>query len=162
MIGSAEWIVALTTLGVVMLAVVLHFEVLSLLNRQLIERARPVVHLHHHRPTLLIVMFVLLLAHVVEIWLFALAFFALDRFNELGKLIGYQDLGFLDFVYFSAANYTTVGWGDLTAQGPIRFLAGTESLVGFMLITWSASFVYLVMARTWGRSERSGRSDWPH
>lgn len=27
-------------------------------------------------------------------------------------------------------------------------LAGTEALVGFMMITWSASFGYLVMVRT--------------
>lgn len=39
---------------------------------------------------------------------------------------------------------------DLVATGHIRFLAGTESLLGFMMITWSAFFSHLIMARTWG------------
>ena len=62
----------------------------------------------------------------------------------------YEVISLLDSVYFSAATYTTVGWGDLAATGHIRFLAGTEALVGFMMITWSASFSYLIMARAWG------------
>ena len=33
--------------------------------------------------------------------------------------------------------------------GAIRFLAGTESLTGFLLITWSASFTCLEMQRFW-------------
>ena len=59
--------------------------------------------------------------------------------------------GFLDFVYFSAITYTTVGFGDYVPTGPIRFLAGTEALTGFLLITWSASFTFLEMQRYWGR-----------
>jgi hypothetical protein len=42
-----------------------------------------------------------------------------------------------------------VGFGDLAPVGPIRFLAGTTALTGFVLITWSASFTYLEMARDW-------------
>ena len=30
-----------------------------------------------------------------------------------------------------------------------RFLTGTESLSGFILITWSASFLYLEMEQFW-------------
>lgn len=153
--GSAEWLVVLTTAIVVMLAIVLHFEVIEWLNRwgagrRIQERGG---HHHHHRPTLLIVMFVLLLAHVAEIWLFGLAYYVLLSVPELGEIAGYPTLGFLDCVYFSASTYTTVGWGDLYSSGPIRFLAGTEALAGFMLITWSASFVYLIMARTWGKDD---------
>jgi hypothetical protein len=154
-IGGAEWTVALTTLVVVMLAVFLHFEVIAALNRWVAERRvnlRGSSH-HHHRPTLLLVMFALLLAHVAEIWLFGLAYWILLSAPELGAIEGYSSLNFLDCVYFSATTYTTVGWGDLFATGPVRFLAGTEALVGFMLITWSASFVYLIMARTWGEEE---------
>ncbi|WP_376690341.1 ion channel [Wenzhouxiangella sp. EGI_FJ10409] len=154
-IGSAEWTVALTTLVVVMLAIFFHFEVIAALNRWGAERRlrrRGSSH-HHHRPTLLMVMFALLLAHIAEIWLFGLAYWALLSLPELGAIEGYGSLNFLDCIYFSATTYTTVGWGDLFATGPVRFLAGTEALVGFMLITWSASFVYLIMARTWGEDE---------
>ncbi|WP_220338234.1 potassium channel family protein [Wenzhouxiangella sediminis] len=156
-LGSAEWTIVLTTALVVMLAVVLHFEVIFGLNRwgagrRIASRGRN----HHHRPTLLLVMFALLLAHVAEIWLFGLAYSVLLSDPSYGGIEGYESLDFLDCVYFSATTYTTVGWGDLFATGPIRFLAGTEALVGFMLITWSASFVYLIMARTWGQEDKSG------
>ena len=55
----------------------------------------------------------------------------------------------LDAVYMSAVTFTTVGFGDLAPVGPIRFLAGTLALTGFVLITWSASFTYLEMTRDW-------------
>jgi hypothetical protein len=55
----------------------------------------------------------------------------------------------LDSVYLSAMTYTTVGFGDLTPAGAIRFLSGTEALTGLMLVTWSASFTYLEMERYW-------------
>lgn len=54
-------------------------------------------------------------------------------------------------MYFSAITYTTVGFGDFVPTGPVRFLAGTEALTGFLLITWSASFTFLEMRRYWGR-----------
>ena len=60
--------------------------------------------------------------------------------------------GFLDAIYLSATTFTTLGFGDLAPVGPIRFLAGTEALTGFVLITWSASFTYLEMERFWRNS----------
>ena len=56
---------------------------------------------------------------------------------------------FLDFVYVSATTYSTLGYGDLVPSGPLRLVFGTESLVGFLMITWSASFAYLEMQRYW-------------
>ncbi len=54
-----------------------------------------------------------------------------------------------DAVYLSASTFTTIGFGDITLSGPIRFLCGTEGLIGFILITWSASFLFLEMERFW-------------
>lgn len=147
---ESEFIVASVTALTVGLVVVFHFEVIQLLNRW-----RPVRHrlgpAFRNRPIILGNMFILLFAHVVEIWLFGAAFWLLLSDDAYGAISGYGAIGFLDCVYFSAGNYTTVGWGDLAATGDIRFLAGTEALVGFMMITWSASFSYLIMARTWGK-----------
>lgn len=148
--GAAEWTVVLTTVFVVGAAVILHFETIATLNRWARERGRGTAPDHHHRPTLLMVMFALLGAHVVEIWLGA--FWALISEGGHGAIVGYDTITFWDCVYFSATTYTTVGWGDLAPVGAIRFLAGTTALAGFMLITWSASFVYLIMSRSWGRS----------
>jgi hypothetical protein len=47
--------------------------------------------------------------------------------------------------------YTTVGYGDFVPTGAIRFLCGVEALAGFVLITWSASFMFIEMQRYWGR-----------
>jgi len=99
-------------------------------------------------------MFLLLLAHTAAIWLFGIAYWMLLQASGHGSIEGYKTLDFFDCVYFSATTYTTVGWGDLYAAGPLRFLAGSQALVGFMLITWSASFVYLMMSRAWsGKNE---------
>lgn len=64
-----------------------------------------------------------------------------------GHVAGADPLGLLDAVYLAAMSYTTVGFGDLVPVGPLRFLAGTVALVGFVMITWSASFTYLGMER---------------
>ncbi|AKS41714.1 potassium channel family protein [Wenzhouxiangella marina] len=155
-IGAAEWTVAGVTLGVTLATVGLHFEVLAMLNRWVIRQTRALRPDRYHRPTLMVVMLALLLVHVVEIWLFGIAYWALMHFETLGSIGGYDSFDLLDCVYFSATTYSTVGWGDLWPIGPLRLLAGTESLIGFMLITWSASFTYLVMARTWGSHQSHG------
>lgn len=154
-VGQPEWIAVITTMLVVMTAVFFHFEAIAVLNRwtkrQPINQRRD----YHHRPTLLKVIFALLMIHIIEIWWFGVAFWWLDGQPNLGEIVGYADMNFLEYVYLSATTYTTVGYGDLYVTGPMRFLAGTEALVGFMLITWSASFTYLVMARTWGEGTDS-------
>ena len=42
-----------------------------------------------------------------------------------------------------------MGFGDIEPFGYIRFLAGIEALTGLLLITWSASFLFLEMQRFW-------------
>ncbi len=147
---GGELVVVSVTALAVSLVIVFHFEVIQLLNRFRPSRKLSSPRTFRNRPTILANMFALLVAHVVEIWLFGAAFWYLLDQDGLGAINGYAHLSLLDCVYFSAATYTTVGWGDLAATGHVRFLAGTEALVGFMMITWSASFSYLVMARAWG------------
>ena len=151
-VNLAHWISVTTTLVGVMVAVFVHFEAIAYLNRWTKSRPARRPKDHHHRPTLLIVIAVLLLVHIAEIWWFGLLFLLLDSLPGLGSIVGYEAMNLWEYVYFSATTYTTVGFGDLFATGPMRFLVGTEALVGFMLITWSASFTYLVMARMWGQS----------
>lgn len=153
-IGPAEWTVVLATLVVTIACVVLHFEILQMLNRRVVRPASMLVRDRHHRPTLLAVILALLALHVAEIWLFGLAFYLLMQIEGLGSIAGYDTFDLFDCIYFSASTYTTVGWGELYPIGPLRFLAGVEALAGFMMITWSASFTYLVMVRTWGSHQR--------
>jgi len=45
---------------------------------------------------------------------------------------------------------TTADLGDIVPAGPLRLLAGVEALMGFVLITRTASYLYLEMTRVWG------------
>lgn len=137
-------IVVLATVGILTLCLVVHYEVLYACNRYL-----PLLMTRRRRPRVLILMFTILAAHIAEIWLFAGGYALLVGVLGLGELGGLPDAQFLDFVYFSAMTYTTVGFGDVVPVGDIRFLAGTEGLVGLVMITWSASYTFLEMQRDW-------------
>lgn len=90
-----------------------------------------------------------ILLHVIEIWLFGIALWLLLLWPACGGLAGQDSYGMLDYVYFSAVTFSTVGFGDLSPVGAIRCFSATEALAGFVLITWSASFTYLEMERFW-------------
>jgi hypothetical protein len=62
---------------------------------------------------------------------------------------------FEDHFHFSIASYTTLGIGDIIAEGPIRIIAGIEALNGLVLVAWSASFTYIAMERLWQSGEKS-------
>jgi hypothetical protein len=94
-------------------------------------------------------MFCILAVHILEIWIFGCGIFLGVDLLGLGQLAGMDQLRFLDFVYASATTYSTLGYGDLVPRGPLRLVFGTEALVGFLMITWSASFAYLEMRRYW-------------
>ena len=128
---------------VIALAVAIHYEFLHRLSR---VPGRLGI---HHRYRVLVGVFGMLVAHVLEIWLFAVAFYLMLRHDGFGQLQGHFDGGLVDCAYFSLVNYTTLGYGDIVAVGPIRFLAGLEALTGLMLITWSASLLFLQMQRYW-------------
>lgn len=101
------------------------------------------------RYRILVGVFVALTAHVAEIWVFALGYYYAIKMEGLGELIGNFSGTLLDCVYFSFTSYTTLGFGDIEPIGHIRFLTGFESLTGLVLITWSASFLFLEMQRHW-------------
>jgi hypothetical protein len=138
---TANLTVAAATVLATALAVLLHYEGLVLTFRGLGRFG-------HGRVKVLYAISSVLLLHIGQIWLFGIAYWGLLRLPGVGAL-GAGPASLLDAVYFSAVTFTTVGYGDLVPSGPIRLLAGTESLTGFVLIAWSASFTYLEMERFW-------------
>ncbi len=138
-----NWLIVATTMVVVALCVIGHYEVLSACNRFL-----PILS-HRRRPRVLILIFVVLIAHVAEIWLFGFGYYLLASRYGLGGLAGLPTTDLPNFVYFSAMTYTTVGFGDAVPVGALRFVAGMEALTGFVMITWSASYTFLEMQRDW-------------
>ena len=140
---SAYWMALLLTALLVGMTVGLHYEVLQQLNQRM-----PHWKLSQH-PRVLVMMFCIIAVHILEIWLFALGIFLAVKVPGLGQLVGMEQLRFLDFVYASATTYSTLGYGDLVPGGALRLVFGTEALLGFLMITWSASFAYLEMRRYW-------------
>lgn len=142
-ITRGHYLTALLSVVTVGLCVLLHYEVLKLLSRALSRLQRL------HRTRVLVLILGLFVAHVVEIWMYAYAYYAVDGRGGFGHLQGHMDEGWLDYVYFSFVTYATVGYGDILPVGPIRFLAAQEALSGVVLIAWSASFTFLEMQRFW-------------
>jgi hypothetical protein len=141
--SSQYWAAIGVTIFLVALAVGLHYEVLRQLNGRMPHWRLP------PHPRIFVMILLILATHVAEIWLFGFAIYALVQPLGIGSIAGVEQLRLLDAVYVSATTYSTLGYGDLVPEGPVRFLLGTESLVGFVMITWSASFAYLEMARYW-------------
>lgn len=136
-------VLSMTTIAIVVV-ISIHFEVLSYLSATHFRRQ------WSSRYLMPIGILILIFTHIVEVWIFGLVYFILFSIGNVGSIIGKFSFNILDCVYYSFVNYTTLGYGDLVPEGYIRFVAGTESLVGLVMITWSASFTYLEMERAFG------------
>lgn len=71
----------------------------------------------------------------------------------IGKIIGAQPDDLSEKIYFSFSSYTSLGYGDLVPAGALRFMAGMAALNGLLLITCTASFMYMQMQITLGQTE---------
>jgi len=74
--------------------------------------------------------------HSIEIWVYALVYFAIGALDGLELAL-----------YFSTSAFTTVGFGDVTLEPEWRMLGAAESMNGFLLIGWSTAFLVSVTAR---------------
>ena len=126
---------------IVGLCIVIHYEALNLINSFTRKFRR-------HRTGLMVAMFGLFAAHVVEIWVYAGGYYVAIDWLALGT-ITLDNPTWFEFVYYSAMVYTTVGFGDIVPQGALRMISMSEGLSGLSLITWSASFTFLEMQRLW-------------
>ena len=88
-------------------------------------------------------------AHLLEILLYAAAYYYLRDHFDLGNFGGHFADRFSTFLYFSAETFTSVGFGDIFPEGTLRLVCGSEALNGLLLIGWSASFTYVYMERYW-------------
>lgn len=133
----------LVTTILVALAVLIHFEALRWLSAFMLSPHS------RFRLALLVCMLGAMVAHVIEIWVFGLGYCFLTESGQFGSLEGGFTHTLADCGYYSFVTYTTLGFGDLIPQGYIRFLTGMEALTGLLLITWTASFMYIQMKQGW-------------
>jgi len=104
-----------------------------------------------HRFRIVLGVFAALIAHAVEIWIFAIAFYFMNHSEGWGQLTGNFNGEIWDCAYFSFTTFTTLGFGDIEPTGKLRYLTGIESLTGLVLITWTASFLFYEMQRHWNK-----------
>jgi hypothetical protein len=129
--------------ALVVAAILIHYEALRILS-SLIPKW-PL----EHRIKVVSGLLGALTAHVIEIWVFGMGYFLLVDVGTFGTLSGHYDHSVLDSVYFSFAAYTSLGFGDIFPTGYLRFLAGLETLTGLVLVTWTASFMFIEMQKFW-------------
>ena len=118
------------------------------------DRAKPWREGRPHRQgaTLIFAVFGLLLLHSMEIWAYAFLYAGLGEFKDIETAL-----------YFSATTFTTLGYGDLTLDAGRRLIAGTEGLIGLILIGWSTAVLVALNTRMAevqypGRRKRSGEA----
>ena len=98
---------------------------------------------------MLLIIFGLIAAHIVETVVFAGGYWIGERGFHLGNFVGVRSMEVKDFFYIALETFTTQGVGDIYPIGPLRLIASLEPLVGLILIGWSASFTFLMMGREW-------------
>lgn len=123
--------------------VLTHYEILRLVNDFLAS-----TRLIAERPKVLAALSGAMVSHLAQIALFGLSYYWL-RDNGLGGFGGTFEDSMASFMYFSIETYTTLGFGDIYPVGPLRLICGIESLLGLLMISWTASFTYLEMRRHW-------------
>lgn len=135
----------LITGAVIALSVIIHYEFLYQFTKLM-----PKLKIRH-RVRVLFGVFAALAAHTLEVLVYGATYYLMDGGSDWGSLKGNFDGTLFSAVYFSFTAFTTLGLGDIEPTGNMRLLVGIESLAGFLLITWSASFLFLEMTRYWDR-----------
>lgn len=128
---------------VVMLVVLVHYEFLYHATRLLPRMPIP------SRLRVLVGVITALVAHTVEVWIFATVYYFLIRSGNYGGMEGKFTGSLMDCVYFSFTTFSTLGFGDIHPVGDIRYITGISSLTGMVLVSWTASFLYIEMQKLW-------------
>ena len=127
----------------VVLAIGVHFTTL-LLSTKIIGQFHGA-----HPGSIVLALSLAIIAHLFEILIFAIALHIMLSHGLIEFSI--ESPTFLDIFYFSGTTYTTVGYGDIVLIDDGRLLAVIESVMGLVLIAWTASFTYYEMNRKWIR-----------
>lgn len=141
----------------VIVSVLVHFETMTLISDRVVPWG---IRRKQGRRTIVFALMALMVGHIVEIWLFALAIRVMLWFPAFGDIGGGFEGKIGDYLYFSAVNYTSLGYGEVFPVGSIRAISVTEALTGLMMIGWSASFTYLKMEQLW--QSRAARTQVQH
>jgi hypothetical protein len=142
-LGSIHLQAVIVTAICTIATVLAHYEALTALVRRRPSSGE------YGRKHILTLVFGLLASHLIGITIFGVGVYTFLQAPDAGFLQGATSQSLMECIYFSAVSYATLGYGDVTPQGPVRLIASISSLTGFMMITWSASATFLEMQRRW-------------
>ncbi|WP_027949270.1 potassium channel family protein [Haliea salexigens] len=124
--------------GALLLAGACHFAILSKSHRYLVKSQMPEI-----------ARFLVMLSAATVGQMLSAAWFAVSfRISSEAGLGGFEiegQISWMDTYYFSLVNLTTLGLGDIVPTGHLKFLAGIEAMTGFLLISCSASHIFMIM-----------------
>ena len=90
----------------------------------------------------------LFLIHLIEIaWYSLMMYFAYEIWCVSG-LQGYVSLSIDDYVHIAASSFTTLGSLTHTPHSELAVIIDSISLVGFMMLTWSATYYYNIFSNS--------------
>ncbi len=147
MLPEGFLITGIVTAVLVIACVMLHYEGLRMMSDRLL------VPNTHPRWRVILMILGLLFLHIIEIWIFGVAYYIMLKIGGFGSLVDMDTVPLVDSIYYSATVYTTIGFGDIVPIGAIRTMTGTEGILGLTLITWSASYTFVEMLKTWNGDE---------
>ncbi len=129
----------LLAICVVMGTAVLHYEAITRLDRI----ARRGVRLG--RAQLMGVIAALISIHLIEIGIYAGVYALASGPFHLGGFSGERAMSRMDFFYYAAETYSSLGYGDIYPLGALRMIASISPLNGVLLLAWSAAFLFSVV-----------------
>ena len=90
----------------------------------------------------------LFLIHLVEIaWYTLMTYFAYEVWGING-FKGNVSLSIDDYVHIAASSFTTLGSLTHTPHSELAIFIDSISLVGFMMLTWSATYYYNIFSNS--------------
>ncbi|MCC6926589.1 ion channel [Novosphingobium sp.] len=84
----------------------------------------------------LVIVLAMFMLHGLEIWGFALVYWALGAVEGLEGAL-----------YFSTISYSTVGYNDTHIVPAWRLMGAFESILGVFLLGWSTAFFFRMLGR---------------
>ena len=136
----------LINIFVVALCVVIHYEFLYRLSTII-----PTLKIKH-RLRIVLGVSGALIAHAVEVWVFAYAYYFMHHTDGWGKLQEIRKEAFSTASTSPSQRILPLVKVILSPLASWRYMTGIESLTGLVLITWTASFLYYEMQRYWDNS----------
>lgn len=121
-------LVVLTIFG----SVFVHFETLRFLGR-LTQGGRQLA---------FVAILGLVVAHIVEVAFFGTAFYVSTNVFMNGSFAGVHSMAVIDYYYYAAETYSSLGYGDIYPLGNVRLLASVTPLIGILLLGWSSAFLF--------------------